>query len=240
MEFENTQGITLQYPVANLMERIISFILDFIILVIIMLILSFLFSWLGETVMVIAILAPAFIFYALAFELFNDGRSPGKMIMGLKVMRVDGRSVTPYDYLMRWMFRWIDIYMSFGSLAAITVGATPRGQRVGDMLADTSVIRVRSMRVSIDRLMSLSNLSDYKPQFPQVVELEEKQIVLIKETLDRFKKYNNAGHTELVEELANRVALALNVEDTKQPDQFLSTIIKDYVYLTRWFLQLSF
>lgn len=233
MEFENTQGITLQYPVANLMERIISFVLDFIILGIILSILSFLFGWLGGTVLSIVILAPVFIFYALAFELLNNGRSPGKMIMGLKVMRVDGRSVTPYDYLMRWMFRWIDIYMSFGSLASITVGATPRGQRVGDMLADTSVIRVRSMRVSIDRLMSLSNLSDYKPQFPQVVDLEEKQIVLIKESLDRYKKYRNAGHSDLLEELANRVAVALNVEKTDHPNQFLRTVIKDYVYLTR-------
>jgi uncharacterized RDD family membrane protein YckC len=238
LEFENTQGINLRYEVASPIERIGSFIIDFILISI--------FS--GLTTAAIAsmkleastmqtiqylVLVPVVVFYSLVFELLNDGRSLGKMILGIKVIRVDGKEVSTYDFLTRWMFRWIDIYLSGGALAVIAIGASPRGQRIGDMLADTTVIRTKNLRVSLKRLQGLSELKNYTPVFPQVLNLSEEQIFLLSETISRGKKYKNQGHIDATETLAAGLAKELEIEKPPQTEAFLKQLMKDYITLTR-------
>ena len=138
LEFENTQGINLQYVVASTGERILAYVIDAVIMLLYFLITGLVFQpkTSDESILyTIFIALPVYFFYSLLFEWLNDGQSLGKMAMGLKVVRVDGRPVAGYDYLMRWIFRWLDIYATMGTLAAILVSATARGQRLGDILS---------------------------------------------------------------------------------------------------------
>lgn len=234
LEFENTQGINLQYPVASVVDRVISYFIDIVVLAVIIGILYLFFAGSRNLeIYYILVLAPVFIFYSLILELLNDGKSIGKMIMGLKVIRIDGKPVKPSDYLMRWMFRWVDIYGTSGSLAAITIGASPKSQRIGDMLADTTVIRVKDLRVSLNKLKRLSELAEYQAKYPQVVELNEDQIVAIKNVLVRKNKYNNKGSIELMNDLAEKVSKLLSTEKPPNPEAFLTIVVKDYISLTR-------
>lgn len=235
LEFENTQGINLQYPTANVIERAVSLLIDLIIMFSSFFVLfqALLTDFMNTDVMVIVIGAPIAFFYTLLMEVFNNGRSLGKMIMGIKVIRIDGRNPTAYDYFMRWMFRWLDIYFTWGAIAALMVGGTPKSQRLGDILADTAVIRTRNLRVPLTRIFSLKKLDDHKVQYPGVKNLSEKQVLVIKETLTRSRNYNNRAHQSLLRELAKRVSQTLNVEVKKAPNVFLTAVIKDYIALTR-------
>lgn len=236
LEFENTQGINLQYTIANTGERVIAYLIDLVIFGGFLIIMGFVLNprtsegWLLFTAF---LLVPVLFFYTLAMEWLNDGQSLGKMALGLKVVRIDGRPAVGYDYLMRWMFRMIDLYMTLGSLAAISVSATQRGQRLGDMMADTTVIQTRTGRVSLNRIVNLKKLEKYEPKFPQVMQLSEEQMMLIKETVSRYRANASRGHELALEELNDRVREILQIEQKAKPIALMETLVKDYIALSR-------
>lgn len=234
IEFENTQGIILRYTPAGVFERILSYLLDAIILGIVLWIISMIFANGRNAELVIyAVILPIFLFYSLFMETVNNGQSLGKMILGLKVVRVDGKYPTGYDFLMRWFFRWIDIYLNFGILAIITISATPKSQRFGDMLADTTVIKSRNLRVSLERILEISNLQNYKPVYPQVTQFTEEQVLMAKNVLERSLKYKNKAHQDALHDLVMRLSESMEIKRPADSHAFIQTLIKDYVALTR-------
>ncbi|MCO4806168.1 MAG: RDD family protein [Flavobacteriales bacterium] len=235
LEFENTQGINLQYTIANTMERVIAYVLDAIILALFFLVTAIIFQPEGDGAQVYFafVFIPPFFFYAVLMEWLNDGRSLGKMAIGLKVVRVDGRPVSGYDYLMRWLFRWLDIYLSSWLLAPILVAATPRGQRLGDILADTTVIQTRTGRISLKRVLKLGQLKKYVPVYPQVLELSENQMMTVKEVINRNKRYPSHAHFKARAELSNRLRSILDIDDQEDDRVLLEILVKDYITLSR-------
>lgn len=72
----------------------------------------------------------------------NNGATPGKMLCGLKVVKVDG---TPCDLsaaAIRTACRIIDGLFAY-LVAAILVWSSARNQRLGDRVADTMVVKVK-------------------------------------------------------------------------------------------------
>lgn len=232
LEFENTQGIMLRYTTATVLHRAVAFFIDAAVLGISLLLMNLAFGKLPEFARGF-IMAPIFFFYSPVMELLNDGRSLGKMALGLKVVRIDGRTPTGYDYLMRWMFRWIDIYMSMGTIAALLVSATPRSQRMGDLLADTTVIHTRNLRVPLQRILGLNQLESYSPVYPRANELTESQVLLAKETLQRFLQLKNPAHIQALDKVGERISEQLEIENPQSSHKFVQTVIKDYISLTR-------
>ncbi len=85
--------------------------------------------------------------YPVLFELFNQGRTPGKIAVGLRVVRSDGNPISPSASLIRNLLRLIDgwtaltvVLFPVGFIAAFT---TRHCQRLGDLAAGTLVIRER-------------------------------------------------------------------------------------------------
>jgi uncharacterized RDD family membrane protein YckC len=83
--------------------------------------------------------------YPVAFETLNRGRSPGKMALGLRVVRDDGG---PIGFRHAFTRALIGVIVDFdpialGSVALISSLCSTRGKRVGDHLAGTVVIRER-------------------------------------------------------------------------------------------------
>lgn len=78
--------------------------------------------------------------YMVLFEVFNQGRSPGKQLLGLRVVHEDGTPVGWGAALLRNLLRFIDMLplgYCCGLLASL---ASPRFQRLGDLAAGTLVI----------------------------------------------------------------------------------------------------
>lgn len=79
--------------------------------------------------------------YHAWFELRSQGRTPGKKFLGLRVVDGRGLPLAFHQSLVRNVARSLDflpVFYAFGGLAALF---DPRGRRLGDLAADTLVIR---------------------------------------------------------------------------------------------------
>lgn len=84
--------------------------------------------------------------YFIFFEL-RKGATPGKSLLGLKVVSTSGEPLTRQQAIGRDMARWY-IDAIFGIPAFISILVTKKRQRVGDILAGTVVIDARPRNAS--------------------------------------------------------------------------------------------
>ena len=80
-------------------------------------------------------------FYGCVFEGFWSGRTPGKYVMGLRVIKDGGYPISFFDAVLRNLLRAADALPLFYGAGLIAMLATRRMQRLGDVLAGTIVVR---------------------------------------------------------------------------------------------------
>lgn len=239
IEIKTTQNVVLQYELADLRDRIIAFGIDLVVMVVSISLFSTIgFSVIyGETAQMIwmIFLICIFLFYSLAFEVFNNGQSLGKMALKIQVIKTVGGRATFPDYAARWVFRMVDIYFSLGGVASVLIASSSKAQRIGDIVANTAVVKLSPrMNLMLKDVLTIHSQDSYKPEYPQAKQLKEEDVLLIKSALDRSRKYNNDAHEEALALLTARVAEIIEAEQ-RNPDnrKFLQTVMKDYVVLTR-------
>jgi uncharacterized RDD family membrane protein YckC len=96
----------------------------------------------------------AFLFfwgYDVAFEVLASGRTPGKRWNGLRVVRSGGQPIGFLASATRNLLRLIDWLPSFYLVGIISVFATAKNQRLGDIVAGTVVLRERRADVASPR-----------------------------------------------------------------------------------------
>jgi uncharacterized RDD family membrane protein YckC len=237
IEITTTQNITIHYELASIFERIVAFTIDLIILSLSSLILFGLASAIfpmAEEILIYLTLLPIIVFYSLFLELFNNGQSLGKMALKLRVIRIDGEKTNFLDYLMRWMFRILDIYGSFGGIAFLGVISSTNNQRTGDLLANTVVVSLRKdNRMKLDNLLKLNNQTKYIPVYPDVLKFDEETMLIVKEVLKKQIKHPNGAHKKAFDLLVEKITQELNLKTPKNKVEFLKTLLKDYILLTR-------
>jgi uncharacterized RDD family membrane protein YckC len=84
-----------------------------------------------------------FVGYDVSFEVLASGRTPGKRLNGLRVVREGGEPVTFLASATRNVLRLIDMLPSLYLVGCISVLVTKRNQRLGDLAAGTLVVRER-------------------------------------------------------------------------------------------------
>jgi len=237
IEIRTVHNVVIAYETGALMDRIFAFVLDQVILIFGCMLLMGLIGAAGivDSNLLVLCISPFYLFYTLLMESFLDGRTLGKMAMGIKVLKLTGREASFQDYFIRWVFRLVDILFSFGSLASIMISSSKRGQRLGDMLANTVVVRTKEDKsILLNNLSSIRTLDNYEPKYPEAKKLSEEQALLIKNVLDRYKKYPNRASEKMTKELATKLREEFGHTELKQNTQdFLKTLLKDYVVLTR-------
>ena len=84
--------------------------------------------------------------YFVAFEAVWDGQTPGKRLLGLRVVRNGGGGVDIGASAARNLIRFVD-FMPFGYFVGmVCIVANQRNQRLGDLVAGTIVVRERLLR----------------------------------------------------------------------------------------------
>jgi uncharacterized RDD family membrane protein YckC len=240
IEIITTQNVVLQYELAALKDRAIAFLLDALIMLLAYSILvSIGVAFVGESEsgasVVVFIVTGIFMFYSLVFETLNNGQSIGKMAMRIQVIKVAGGKITFSDYVARWVFRLIDIWFCLGAIASILVVSSAKGQRIGDVVANTAVVKTTArLNLTLNDLLALHENRTYTPKYLQARKLHEEDALLIKSTLDRYRKFDNESHEEAIEQLATRIKELLNVSSAETDKmRFLQTVLQDYIILSR-------
>lgn len=238
IEITTTQNVKIEYNAATLWERILAWIIDFFTLVLFLsfssLFISLIFPAELTNIISLVFITPVFLLYHPLFEIMSNGRSLGKLAMGIKVVKITSDTIRLSDYFMRWVFRLVDIGLSVGIVAIVTILSSPMGQRIGDFLSDTAVIKIKkSDRLSLHRILELDSLKNYEPKYPGVVAFTEDDMLTIKEAIDRSIQFPSDGSDKALFLTIERVEEILNIKVKKKDIDFLRTIIKDYVALTR-------
>lgn len=218
-------------------RRVSPFFIGFlcVFLLILFLFVSFVEGVQGTSILDMIFLLPIFFFYSLALESMMDGQTIGKRAMGIKVVKLTGREPILNDYLIRWTFRMLDIWGSLGMVASLLIGSSPKRQRLGDIVANTTVIRINSsMNLRFEDINRIKSLDNYEVSYPGVRQFSEQDMLLIKTALNRFNRYPNDAHRTALNEVLKIVMEKLQIQQRPpKPLQFLKTVINDYIVLTR-------
>jgi hypothetical protein len=171
---------------------------------------------------------PAFLYYVL-LETFWDGQTIGKHAMKTRVVKLDGSKPGFANYFVRWILRIVDVSITSGGLAVLTILIRGNGQRVGDIAAGTTVISEK-VKLSIQDTLLKDIPKDYKPTYSQVTIFKDDEMQLIKNLYDEARL---KGQHNIILSLFNRIIKVMEVETTEKPIDFVDTVIKDYNYYTQ-------
>ncbi|MCP9237382.1 RDD family protein [Lewinella sp. JB7] len=175
--------------------------------------------------------------YFFGWEMLGRGQTPGKWLLRLRVIRPDGRDPTPADFLIRAVFLLPDVVFTFGMAAILSIVLGRHRQRLGDLVARTVVIQTHNREtVSLAEIRQIRQRDEHRPSFPAVQRLSEEDMLVVKQSLFRYRRYPNEAHRGALELLADRLAGLLDVRRTERGDsseRFLETLLLDYIVLTR-------
>lgn len=241
IDIQTPQNVSIEYQLPELSYRIVAFIIDFIIMMIVFFIFtaaanSF-FTTQSYLLIVQIISYILFSFYTLISEFIGHGQTIGKLAMGIKVVKINGDELEFYDYFSRWSMRLIDIYLSFGCVAMFIITGNTKGQRLGDILAGTTLIKKRSNYGF--QLQDILNLNKRKREemefeYPLSKKLNERDVLLIKNTIYRYNKFRNTAHIRALDQLTEKISQVLELEKVPSNKiEFLNKVISEYIILTR-------
>ena len=230
MRIQTTQNVEIDFEVAGLGDRVLAALLDYFLLVCYLIVAEIAKAAVESTAVAVLLLLPYF-FYFLVCEIFFNGQSIGKKARRLKVARLDGVQPTLGNYVLRWLLRFIDIDLTLGMAALLTVFISSKGQRLGDLAAGTAVIKAKP-RLSLRDTIFARLDDDYTPTFHQVETLEDSDIATAKDVLNTLatERKSHTTHllgTKMKTVLENKMGLRSDLP----PAEFLRTVIKDYNYV---------
>lgn len=236
LQINTTQNVNLDYKIVSIGERIVAFLIDGFILYLYAILVNTIGDAIGyvyedrwtQRGLVALIFLPAMFYSLLMHSIFN-GRTVGKMLLKMRVVRLDGTPVHWSNYLVRWMLRLVDIWIFFGSVGLLTILFTDRRQRLGDAAAGTVVISTKN-KVKVSHTILEEVEEQYEPVFTNVTLLNDKDVRLIKETYQIAKKSNDY---KTLTALRVKVDSILQTKSNLYDREFLDTVLKDYNYYTQ-------
>lgn len=236
---ETTQNIDIQYSIASLGDRVLAQIIDLFILIgygfgMIFLIIFLSNKFEGSTyyypTAVFIILYLPLFFYDFICETFLNGQSIGKKLMKIKVVKIDGSQPGIGSYFLRWLIKPLDVYFTYGSVGIITMLINGKGQRLGDLAGNTTVIKLKQ-EVKLEEIMIPKIIQNYEVKFPQVSFLTDKDIQVIKDVLNHRKNTDVNSYQIILGRAKISISNKMGVQSEMNALFFLDTVIKDYTYL---------
>lgn len=167
LQVETPEAVTFDFELANIGSRGLAILLDTALLVLIVLlevlvvgvILYLVLSagsilalrafapWIAAGAMLV-VFGTAWGYFVIA-EVMSNGRTPGKRVLRIRVVRDDGSRVGVADSMIRNVLRIVDILPGNYAVGMASVILSSRRKRLGDMAAGTVVVR-ESADVVID------------------------------------------------------------------------------------------
>lgn len=139
--FQTPEGVELSFTLSGPLVRAAAWLIDFGIratcYIIMAIVLQF-FGGLGDGVMFISLFLIEW-FYPVVFEVYN-GMTPGKKVVGIKVVHDNGTPVGFSSSLIRNLIRSIDFLPLFNVVGSVTMVLNSRFKRLGDIAAGTLVV----------------------------------------------------------------------------------------------------
>src|SRR6218665_2183326 len=170
LDVATPERVSLSLPVAGIGYRGLAYLADLLLLFFFWVVAYFLFtllvsgvlgffpglSGLARTLMVVGVFATQWVYWT-ACEVLMEGQTPGKRLVGIRVVRVDGSPAGGLDGWgvggvecgVRNLVRRVDALPFFYAVGCLSVLLTRQHRRLGDFLAGT--LLVREERIDLDK-----------------------------------------------------------------------------------------
>lgn len=233
------QNVSIEYELASPLERILGIIVDTIVQAGLTYLFILLFEFIKDTFFVdnyyffnnyqwiIFVFYLPILFYGFLMELFNDGKTVGKLLCHTKVVKQDGSQPALGDYLMRSILLMID--HGFFLIGLFVMIFNKKNLRLGDIAAGTVVIRTRYKASFEDTIFRDIIDEKYQVRFPQVAKLSDRDINV---ALNVISQKERSDYYERLAKLSKRIKDVLNIESDQENERFIRTVLNDYNYLT--------
>ncbi|UUC45484.1 RDD family protein [Flavobacterium cerinum] len=237
-----TQNVSISFKTATIGERIVAEILDTLVkiayFIVVIYVLFYLFDlnkyfngadqWTISAILML--LALPVMLYSLLQESLLEGQTIGKKVMKIKVIKIDGYQAGFGDYLIRWLFRIVEISIGSGVIGLISILVSKKSQRLGDMAAGTAVISLKQ-NININHTILQEIDAGYVPIYDLVIKLSDNDVRIVKET---FESALAAEDFTIIYKLREKIEAVTGIKSQSGNDSdFIRTILKDYNYYTR-------
>ena len=241
LSINTTQNVNINFTAATIGQRILAFGTDLLIMIA-YLILVFMFigysglgdamgkmdPWSGAAIMIVLFIPVTF--YSIFWESLFEGQTLGKRLLKIKVVKIDGYQASFGDYFVRWLFRLVDILVTFGTAGFISIVVTEKSQRLGDIAAGTAIISLRN-DVTINSTILEDINDDYVPIYPLVIKLSDNDVRIIKDNFQRAQKHYDH---DIIKKLRDKIESVTGIKNQSGNDaDFIKTVLKDYNYYTQ-------
>src|SRR6266498_89558 len=235
---ETPEHVDVQFELAGLGSRLAAGLLDLLLLW-----LGLMALWIGGGAIVTSISSPhgtaqgwltagmilltfCLIWgYFTLFEALNGGRTPGKQVLGIRVVMDTGRSITPPAALIRNLVRLLDCYFPIPfAPALVTMFLHPSNKRPGDLAAGTIVVRDRPTDWVLGAATESESPADPIETGPP--ELSEDEFRLLDRFLARLSELNPDVQIRMTADLVRRFETRIP-RRSADPQGYLVTVFAE-------------
>src|SRR6266704_3336479 len=246
LQIRTPEGIVFSQLLAGPVTRFLAWFVDLVCIVAVLVLLGFVFSLLQ---LISANLAGALylltyfvisIGYAIACEWGWRGQTIGKRLLRLRVVDAEGLRLQFHQIVTRNLLRFVDSLPAFYLVGGIVSLLNPACQRLGDIAANTIVIRnPRLMEPDLDQLLAgkYNSLRQYPHLAARLRQLVlPTEAALAVQALLRRDEFEPVARIELFAELAahfrQKVEFPSEAIEGITDEQYLRNVV-DVLYRTR-------
>jgi uncharacterized RDD family membrane protein YckC len=165
--------------------------------------------------------------YFAVFESVWNGQTPGKRLIGLRVIHASGRPVSVFEAILRNVVRIADQLPGIYAIGILSVFLTERSQRLGDLAAGTVVVHERAVQADPRQFAAAAP--------PEVVltahgasKLTAEEISVIELFFRRREQLDDYARLRAARQIASRIRERLAVTATIDNEQLLEEVAAEY------------
>jgi len=220
------ESVAFSYELAGLGSRFFAVFIDLVIQIGVALAVILLIAWaasafpppakepavskLGEAILDALLVVASFMLfvgYFIVFEWRWAGRTPGKRLLGIRVVRDGGFPVDFTASVIRNVVRILEAGLGFYAISAVATLLSPQNRRLGDMAAGTIVVRDHRY----ERTTAASLRADRDGDDPLVGELTPAERDLVRRYAARRKTLNLEARAAVAAQIAATIRPKLGV-----------------------------
>ena len=224
------EGVQLELQLAGLASRFIAGITDLTIQVLLILALALLTGGVlgSDHLNTVAFVIGAFLIwfsYPIAFEVLAAGRTPGKRLSHLRVVRDSGIPVDLPASAIRNLIRVLDGPLLGYLPTVISIALTTRNQRPGDVAAGTLVIRESPATAAAAATAGTPAPAPDAPWDTSAITPQE--LAAVRRFLERRPALESTARRELAVQLADGLRPKITgAPPRNDPERFLETLVQ--------------
>jgi hypothetical protein len=167
--------------------------------------------------------------YFILFEWLLSGQTPGKRLIGIRVIKMGGYSLRFLDVLLRNLMRVVDFLPLLYGVGAASLVLTSRCQRLGDLVAGTLVVHQEPSSAD-ELLVPLSDDATGEPMLPpdRLLALPSRLIDLAVEFVLQRDQLAPRYRQQIAVELSDLISKVAGIpfNPAQSAESFLAAVIR--------------